>query len=47
MNIIKKKWQKIIEILKEGEKIALVSDAGMPTISDPGYELVVAALEES
>ncbi|MDZ5474345.1 16S rRNA (cytidine(1402)-2'-O)-methyltransferase [Bacillus sp. 31A1R] len=37
---------KIIEKLKEGEKIALVSDAGMPTISDPGYELVQAAIQQ-
>ncbi|MFD2444325.1 16S rRNA (cytidine(1402)-2'-O)-methyltransferase [Bacillus sp. CGMCC 1.16607] len=37
--------QKIIEKLKDGAKIALVSDAGMPTISDPGYELVVSATE--
>jgi 16S rRNA (cytidine1402-2'-O)-methyltransferase len=36
---------KIIERLKEGAKIALVSDAGMPTISDPGNELVTAAAE--
>ncbi len=38
---------KIVEKLKEGMKIALVSDAGMPAISDPGYELVAAALEEN
>jgi 16S rRNA (cytidine1402-2'-O)-methyltransferase len=37
---------KLVEKLKEGIKIALVSDAGMPTISDPGYELVAAALAE-
>ena len=37
---------KLLEKLKEGTKIALVSDAGMPTISDPGYELVAAALEK-
>lgn len=37
---------KLLEKLKEGVKIALVSDAGMPTISDPGYELVAAAVEE-
>src|SRR5213080_4775441 len=37
---------KLLGKLKEGVKIALVSDAGMPTISDPGYELVVATVEE-
>jgi 16S rRNA (cytidine1402-2'-O)-methyltransferase len=37
---------KLLEKLKEGAKIALVSDAGMPTISDPGYELVAGALAE-
>ncbi|ALC83254.1 MULTISPECIES: 16S rRNA (cytidine(1402)-2'-O)-methyltransferase [Bacillus] len=31
---------KIIEWLKEDKNIALVSDAGMPTISDPGREIV-------
>jgi 16S rRNA (cytidine1402-2'-O)-methyltransferase len=29
-----------------GETILVVSDAGMPTISDPGYRLVVRAIEE-
>lgn len=38
--------QKILEKLEEGLKIALVSDAGMPTISDPGYELVTAATDK-
>ena len=38
--------EKLIQKVKEGVKIALVSDAGMPTISDPGYELVAAAIEE-
>lgn len=35
----------IIERMQSGEVIALVSDAGMPSISDPGYELVQSALE--
>lgn len=38
--------EKLVNRLKEGAKIALVSDAGMPTISDPGYELVQEALAE-
>lgn len=37
---------KLVEELKVGKKIALVSDAGMPAISDPGYELVVSCLKE-
>lgn len=32
--------EKIIRLLSEGNTIALVSDAGMPAISDPGYELI-------
>jgi 16S rRNA (cytidine1402-2'-O)-methyltransferase len=38
--------EKLIHKIKEGMKIALVSDAGMPAISDPGYELVYAAISE-
>lgn len=30
----------------EKEDVALVSDAGMPGISDPGYELILAAIEK-
>ena len=37
---------KILELLKNGKNIALVSDAGYPAISDPGYELVQAAIQE-
>lgn len=34
------KIYKIVEILNEGKNLALVSDAGMPIISDPGQNLV-------
>ncbi len=34
----------LIERLEKGEAIALVTDAGMPGISDPGYELVCACV---
>ena len=35
---------KIINLLLEGNNIALVSDAGYPAISDPGFELVKEAI---
>lgn len=35
----------LVERLESGTDIALVSDAGTPSISDPGYRLVRAALE--
>ncbi|NLS45653.1 MAG: 16S rRNA (cytidine(1402)-2'-O)-methyltransferase [Firmicutes bacterium] len=37
----------LIEMLKEGKDIALVTDAGMPGISDPGSYLVNAALSNN
>lgn len=37
---------KIISRLKEGQNVALVSDAGMPSISDPGEDLVKLCIEE-
>lgn len=38
---------KIISLLIEGNNIALVSDAGYPAISDPGSELVKAAIDNN
>lgn len=35
----------LLEKLNQGKAIALVTDAGMPGISDPGYELVKACIE--
>lgn len=39
----KKMVDKIIGLLSEGKNVALVSDAGTPLISDPGYHLINAA----
>lgn len=42
-----KKAPYLVEILKNGQDIALVSDAGMPGISDPGYVLIDLALKSN
>lgn len=37
---------KIIDLLNEGKSLALISDAGTPGISDPGYEIIKRVIEE-
>jgi 16S rRNA (cytidine1402-2'-O)-methyltransferase len=39
------KLKYVLDCLEEGD-VALVSDAGMPGISDPGHELILAAIEK-
>jgi len=34
----------LLEALEAGERVVLVTDAGMPSVSDPGYRLVAAAV---
>ncbi|NMA69258.1 MAG: 16S rRNA (cytidine(1402)-2'-O)-methyltransferase, partial [Desulfitobacterium sp.] len=43
----KGKTQELITRLEKGESIALISDAGMPGISDPGQQLIRLAVENS
>ena len=33
---------KLLESLRAGSNVAVVSDAGMPSVSDPGYRIVAA-----
>src|SRR5215469_1566308 len=37
--------EELIRKLEQGSRIALVSDAGMPGISDPGYRVIKLAIE--
>jgi 16S rRNA (cytidine1402-2'-O)-methyltransferase len=36
----------VLEQLRQGRRVALISDAGVPLVSDPGYRLVRAAVAE-
>lgn len=44
---IKEKGPQLIEKIKSGQTMALVSDAGMPGISDPGEHLIKLAIKEN
>ncbi|TPE57213.1 16S rRNA (cytidine(1402)-2'-O)-methyltransferase [[Mycoplasma] falconis] len=37
----------VIKLILEGKHVSLVSDAGMPCISDPGFEVIKAAKKEN
>lgn len=41
-----KRTPELIERMKNGESIALLSDAGTPSVSDPGYRLIKAAIAQ-
>jgi 16S rRNA (cytidine1402-2'-O)-methyltransferase len=40
-----RRTSELAAVLAEGQTVVLVTDAGMPSVSDPGYRLVVAAIE--
>jgi 16S rRNA (cytidine1402-2'-O)-methyltransferase len=39
-----RRTEELLCVLEEGARVVVVSDAGMPSVSDPGYRLVVAAI---
>jgi 16S rRNA (cytidine1402-2'-O)-methyltransferase len=41
------KGRYLLGVLKQGKSVALVSDAGMPGILDPGYTIINAAIENN
>ena len=42
----KKELDKVIEYLNDGKILSLISDAGTPTLSDPGRQLIQACIEQ-
>ena len=44
-NVMGQKVERVLERVGAGERVAFVSDAGMPGVSDPGQRLVDAALD--
>jgi 16S rRNA (cytidine1402-2'-O)-methyltransferase len=41
-----KRSDELVELLKKGQNIALVSNAGTPSVSDPGYRLIQKSISE-
>ena len=41
----RERTEELLDVLREGEDVGLVTDAGMPAISDPGFRLVRACAE--
>jgi len=41
-----RRTDELLRVLQKGARVVLVSDAGMPSISDPGYRLVAAAVAQ-
>lgn len=41
------KLGEVIELARQGSTVLVVSDAGMPAVSDPGYPLVAAAMQRA
>ncbi len=44
-SVERQRLPELIAALQAGERVVLVTDAGMPSVSDPGYRLVAAAVE--